>query len=128
DKQLKYKLRSELTGILNWAVEGFLKWQREGLGMPKAVENASSEYKSEMDVITAFIEDCCDVREGEKVNAKKMYETYREWAKDNGQYLMSSTKFGKEMGLKFEKKRSKKGYKYTGVCLNDEYFSLKLNF
>ncbi|EAG5019689.1 DNA primase [Listeria monocytogenes] len=128
DKQLKYKLRRELTGILNWAVEGFLKWQREGLGMPKAVENASSEYKSEMDVITAFIEDCCDVREGEKVNAKKMYETYRDWAKENGQYLMSSTKFGKEIGMKFEKKRDKKGYKYTGICLNDEYFSLNLNF
>ncbi|WP_265339785.1 primase-like DNA-binding domain-containing protein, partial [Listeria monocytogenes] len=83
---------------------------------------------SEMDVITAFVEDCCDVREGEKVNAKKMYETYHEWAKENGQYLMSSTKFGKEMGLKFEKKRGKEGYKYAGVCLNNEYFSLNLNF
>ncbi|EAC6446954.1 DNA primase [Listeria monocytogenes] len=128
DKNLKYKLKGELTGILNWAVEGCLKWQREGLKLPTAVERASNEYKSEMDVITAFIEDCCETGENKQINAKTLYETYREWAKDNGQYLMSSTKFGKEMGLKFEKKRSKKGYKYTGVCLNDEYFSLKLNF
>ncbi|HEL8271144.1 TPA: DNA primase, partial [Listeria monocytogenes] len=121
DKQLKYKLRSELTGILNWAVEGFLKWQREGLGMPKAVENASSEYKSEMDVITAFIEDCCETGENKQINAKTLYETYREWAKDNGQYLMSSTKFGKEMGLKFEKKRSNGQTAYKCITLNKEY-------
>ncbi|EIJ0903701.1 DNA primase, partial [Listeria monocytogenes] len=128
DKQLKYKLRSELTGILNWAVEGFLKWQKEGLGMPKAVENASSEYKSEMDVITAFIEDCCDVGEKQEVDVKVLYETYREWAKDNGQYLMSNTKFGKELGLKFEKKKTNSRRKYIGVALNKEYFKINMNF
>ncbi|MFB5201554.1 primase-like DNA-binding domain-containing protein, partial [Listeria monocytogenes] len=90
--------------------------------------NASSEYKSEMDVITAFIEDCCETGENKQINAKTLYETYREWAKDNGQYLMSSTKFGKEMGLKFEKKKSNSKRNYVGITLNNEYFKLNLNF
>ncbi|MBC1420097.1 phage/plasmid primase, P4 family, partial [Listeria fleischmannii] len=128
DKQLKYKLRSELTGILNWAVEGCLKWQTEGLGLPKAVERASAEYKSEMDVITAFIEDCCETGEDKNIKAKVLYETYRDWAKDNGQYVMSNTKFGKEIALKFSKKKAKTGFKYEGITLNSEYFNLSFNF
>ncbi|WP_088840672.1 phage/plasmid primase, P4 family [Listeria sp. ILCC797] len=128
DKQLKYKLRSELTGILNWAVEGCLKWQTEGLGLPKAVKQASAEYKSEMDVITAFIEDCCEVGEDKNIKAKVLYETYRDWAKNNGQYVMSNTKFGKEITLKFSKKRANTGFKYEGITLNSEYFNLSFNF
>ena len=33
-KMLKHKLKKEAPGILNWAVQGCLLWQREGLGMP----------------------------------------------------------------------------------------------
>ncbi|EAF8775205.1 DNA primase [Listeria monocytogenes] len=128
DKNLKYKLKGELTGILNWAVEGCLKWQREGLKLPTAVERASNEYKSEMDVITAFIEDCCETDLESKIKSKTLYDTYREWAKDNGQYVMSSTKFGREMGLKFEKKKSGSVRLYQGIKLNDEYAQMNFNF
>ena len=31
DAQLTDKLKQELPGILNWAVEGCLQWQRQGL-------------------------------------------------------------------------------------------------
>jgi putative DNA primase/helicase len=37
DKDLPDKLRRELPGILAWAVQGCLDWQREGLGMPEPV-------------------------------------------------------------------------------------------
>src|SRR3989304_390085 len=37
DKHLEAKLASELPGILKWAVDGCLEWQREGLGMSDAV-------------------------------------------------------------------------------------------
>jgi putative DNA primase/helicase len=43
DPQLADKLRAELPGILNWAVEGLAVWQREGLGVPVAVERATAE-------------------------------------------------------------------------------------
>src|SRR5215475_2904260 len=44
DKQLDRKLRAELSGILNWAVEGCLRWQAEGLGTPPVVQEAGAEY------------------------------------------------------------------------------------
>ena len=102
DKNLKYKLRAEYPAILRWAVDGALIWQREGLKMPKAVEDAVSEYKSEMDVISAFVEDELMLTDGE-VRSSELYHRYSEWASENNQYKMSSTKFGTEFGKKFEK-------------------------
>ena len=59
DKHLKYKLREELPGILKWAVDGCLLWQREGLVQPEAIQSATNQYKSEMDVIGSFLAACC---------------------------------------------------------------------
>jgi putative DNA primase/helicase len=120
DKRLKYKLRRELTAILNWAVEGYLLWRSTGLQEPQVIKDHRKEYRTEMDTVEAFIEDCCIRGKTVKVKAKTLYQTYREWARDNGQYLMSSTKFGREMSNKFDKLRSN-GIYYTGLALNDEY-------
>lgn len=121
DKNLKYKLKKELTGILNWAVEGCIKWQREGLGMPAAVEEAVKEYKSEMDVITAFLEDCTIQGPGE-TKASELYKAYADWAEENGEYKMSNTMFGKEVGLRYEKGKNGKGnIVYRGLRLTEEY-------
>lgn len=119
DKNLKYKLKRELTGILNWAVEGAIKWQREGLKMPKAVMDAVKEYKSEMDVVTAFLEDCTIQGPGE-VKASELYKAYARWADENNEYKMSNTMFGKEIATRFEKVRNKDGIYYQGIRLNDD--------
>lgn len=42
-------LRQELPGILNWAVEGRLKWQAEGLEAPASVTASITAYRSEDD-------------------------------------------------------------------------------
>lgn len=120
DKNLKYKLQRESVGILNWAVEGCLKWQREGLKRPAIVEAASKDYREEMDATALFINECCVVGIGKTVKAKFFYEAYREWASKNGQYMMSNTKFGKEMAGKFNKRKSNGVMIYDGVQLLDE--------
>lgn len=120
DKNLKHKLRKELPAILNWAVEGALKWQKEGLKNPRVVEEANKEYRTEMDVTELFIQECCDVDESYSIQAKVLYQTYKDWAKENGQYEMSNTKFGKEMGNKFGKHKTNGQIKYFGLMLNQE--------
>lgn len=117
DKQLKYKLKSESVGILNWIVDGAIMWQREGLKRPKIVEDASKEYREEMDVTAAFINDCCERGINKRVKAKDFYQAYKIWANENGQYEMNSTKFGKEMGNKFNKKKTNQGIMYEGIDL-----------
>jgi putative DNA primase/helicase len=119
DKNLKYKLKKELTGILNWAVEGCIKWQREELEMPEAVKEAVKEYQSEMDVISAFLDDCVDRGPGE-IKASELYKAYTHWADENNEYKMSNTRFGKEIGLRFQRIKRRDAYYFQGIRLNDD--------
>ena len=119
DKNLKYKLKKELTGILNWAVEGAIKWQREGLEMPKAVKEAVKEYQSEMDVISAFLDECTERGPGE-IKASELYKAYTHWADENNEYKMSNTRFGKEIGLRFQRIKRRDAYYFQGIRLNDD--------
>ena len=118
DKYLKYKLRRELPGILHWAVQGALMWQREGLKTPAIIADATKEYRSEMDVVATFIAECLEVtgRSYDEIRSKQLYQIYKAWAEDNEQYVMSSTKFGREFGSRFEKVRNGVGqYVYQGI-------------
>ena len=116
DKDLKYKLQREASGILNWAIEGCLLWQREGLKTPQTIQESVDIYRSEMDVIVAFVDDCLHIDKNRTVQASEVYKLYKQWATDNAQYLMSSTAFGKEFSKKFERKRMSNGNVYVGVA------------
>jgi len=49
DKALKEKLQAELSGILNWALEGCRLWVESGLQEPAAVTEAVDAYREESD-------------------------------------------------------------------------------
>lgn len=119
DRRLKYKLSAELTGIFRWAVEGCLLWQKEGLKMPRAVLEEVREYRREMDVISAFVEDKCTVGKGLSVKSSQLFAAYLNWAEQNNEYRMSSTKFGMELTKRFEKVRTRGGIYFNGLSLDN---------
>jgi hypothetical protein len=51
DKTLTDRLLSERDGILAWAVQGCLDWQRQGLMPPTAVQAATQEYFDDEDAL-----------------------------------------------------------------------------
>ena len=57
DKHLGDKLRTEWPQILNWAIEGSVKWFHDGLKIPQEVLAASEAYLTEEDIMGQFIED-----------------------------------------------------------------------
>lgn len=130
DKNLKYKLRREMTAILNWAVEGYQEWRRTGLNEPDLIKQQRGDYRREMDPVEQFIEDCCIRKDGERAKGSLLYQTYKEWATDNHQYMMNHIKFGKEMSNKFQKITSN-GVHYIGIKLkhpdNNQPFKLNLS-
>lgn len=126
DKDLKYKLQREEVGILNWAVEGALKWQREGLKAPDSVRKASNSYRDEMDIIAQFIEERASTGEHEMTRANLLYQAYKHWASENTEYVMSGTKFGKEMAQRFTRKRDRDGMYYIGIKLNENHEPFEL--
>lgn len=120
DRRLKYKLAAEMTGIFRWAVEGCLLWQKEGLKMPRAVLEEVREYRREMDVISAFVEDKCTVGKGLSVKSSQLFAAYLNWAEQNNEYRMSSTKFGMELAKRFEKVKGRGCNYYSGITLDEQ--------
>ncbi|WP_067930631.1 DNA primase family protein [Alicyclobacillus kakegawensis] len=79
DNFLRDKLEAELPGILKWAVEGCLDWQRNGLDIPGAVSNATRVYREESDTIKQFLEECCITGPDKQVMSSLLYGAYDDW-------------------------------------------------
>lgn len=117
DRQLKSKLEREYPAILRWAVEGCLLWQREGLKQPKAVLDMTREYRREMDVISGFLDDRCEVGEGFSAKSSELYAAYSAWCEANTEFKMSNTKFGVEMEKRFARSKRMDGNYFVGLKL-----------
>jgi putative DNA primase/helicase len=120
DKELHLKLRKELSGILNWAIEGCLQWQEVGLQTPQKILDAVAEYKSEMDRVHSWMEECCESkpRAGSETKASDLYHSYKYWAHENGEWAMSQRIFGNKLGEKgYKKVRKGQGQFYLGISL-----------
>lgn len=88
------RLREEWPGILAWAVKGCLLWQQEGLDKPEEVEQATANFRAEMDVIGGFISDCCIVNPLAKVKAADLYGEYLKWCEANREGAVNKRLFG----------------------------------
>ena len=102
DSDLPAKLTTELPGILNWAIEGCRKWQELGLARADRIVGATSDYRSEEDLLAPFIEARCVVGKEFSVPAGQLYEVYRDWCSENGDEPVKQNSFGRllrERGL-----------------------------
>lgn len=79
DESLGEKLRAEASGILAWAVRGCLEWQRDGLGMPGAVQAEVDSLFEGMDVLLDFIEAECELHPRLEVESGDLWRAYLEW-------------------------------------------------
>jgi len=102
DRHLEQKLLEEKPGILNWLIEGVLRWRKEGLNTPSVVLNATDEYRGEMDVIGNFMRERCVQKPGVMVRARELFRAYQEWCEENNEMATSERIFGlrmKELGM-----------------------------
>lgn len=101
DKHLKDKLRSssELSGILNWCIEGLRLYRQQGLEPPKTVQNATETYRIDSDKIGNFINECL-TKTGKNSKAKDIYEVYIKWCDDNGYGCENKGNFFAELKTK----------------------------
>jgi putative DNA primase/helicase len=100
DKTLPAKLLAELPGILNWAIEGCLEWQEQGLDEPEEVTQATEAYREESDILGQFITDCCFQHKDAKTQSSvlmKAFETYAGVSTNRADFdaMMRQAKFQK---------------------------------
>lgn len=119
DAALPAKLKTELPGILAWAVRGWQRYQADGLQPPVAVATATAEYRADSDTLGQFFDDCCITAASACGSAGDLYAAYSEWATLNGLRPISNRRFGQSLGERgYEKARNNRGrWVYHGIGL-----------
>lgn len=119
DAELKATLRSELPGILAWAVRGCLAWQRDGLGGADAVAAATGAYRAEEDILGAFLAERCIVGSRAEAEAGALREAFDAFCTELGERPMPGNLLGKQLvGRGFHAEKSTGGRRmYRGVGL-----------
>jgi len=81
DPNMAEKLRAEASGILNWLISGYQKWDREGLTNPEVVQASTQEYRDENDPLHDFLEEMTERMPGEEVWVKftDLWQAYLKW-------------------------------------------------
>ena len=115
DKALKSKLRAELPGILNWALDGLKEWRSNGLGYPDEIRDATKAYRSEMDPLEEFLTDATFESGDGHATRRNIWKSYLQWCDENGQSKIGPKRFTQELVNRgFSKKRvgsdSKRGF------------------
>lgn len=123
DKELDEKLFSEISGILNWAIEGCLVYREKGLQRPAAVIRATEEYRSEYDILQQFLDEKTERNIAKYTRASALYQRLAEWCEINRTHCPSRQLFGRSMkdkGFTKEEWGHDKAIVYKYITLRDE--------
>lgn len=118
DRNLAEKLKAEAPGIFNWVIEGLRQYRIQGLNEPAIVRNATSGYRFDEDVVGRFIASCCSVGPTQRVQARKLYQAFREWTAAFGEPLLDERKFSQAMAARgISGAKTKAGKFWLGIEL-----------
>lgn len=126
NKDMELILARELPGIMNWLIDGYLAWKRDGLRPPASVVEATREYRAESDYVAQWLEFRCDVGDPEtKLKAIEGYQDFRQYLTDIGETnernIPSLKVWGTGMADKgFSKNREGSGFYYSGLRLTPQ--------
>lgn len=86
DKRLKelFALPENLSGILNWCIEGLQLLDIEGFDEPEIVRQATKDYAHNSDKMALFMEECLIEESGAMCRTSLLYATYSRWCEENG--------------------------------------------
>jgi putative DNA primase/helicase len=105
------------AAILAWAVQGCLQLQLDGkLVLPQVVKKATEEYRLSLDGLSDFLEECCEVVEGDGAGVPRpeLYQHYTAYARQLGGDLMSNQTFYRRMEARGFRLRKRNGVRV--VC------------
>lgn len=117
DHTLADRLRAELPGILAWAVEGCAMWQRDGLGIPEVVANATRDYFAEQDLIAQWLAERCEVQRDAAASSAAMFQDWKAWAEARGEQAGTNKAFSAGIERHHAKRKTNQGAEFLGLRL-----------
>jgi putative DNA primase/helicase len=107
DEELTEKLKAEWPGILAWAVEGCLEWQRISMCPPKVVTDATESYLESEDVLGEWLDECCECDPNAWEGATALFNSWKAWASGREHFIGSEKDFLAKLEDRGEFKRCK---------------------
>lgn len=138
-KNPNFKLRSavgllaqELSGILNWMIEGANDLAEKGnFIVTEEQTRMLDEYRQENSSVEGFLAQCVILENDSEIDTNDLYNEYKKWSlSDGGRKIKSNitfTKEVKEFGKKdnrfsFEKREhSRKEARFVGIALSPQW-------
>lgn len=118
DKNLGAKLVMERSGILNWAIAGCLRWQKDGLIPPACITNATRAYRGEMDLLRHWIDQECITGPKCRDRSGVLYKNYRDWCEASAIRPLTAPIFLRKLESRgFEREHTRVGNFVIGVRL-----------
>lgn len=121
DYQLEEKLRGELAGIFNWALQGGQRLLRAGQFTRASQSDAArQQYRLENDIEGAFINERCTLSPDSWTDNDTLYNAYKSWCSDSGYIAKGKINVGKEwkrLGFIQSRRNSGKQRVWKGVSL-----------
>lgn len=93
DKSIPDKLLAELDGIMAWAVQGCLEWQRVGLNPPPAVMAATEEYFNQQDAVAQWLTENVRPCPDGFVEGQTLFADWKQWALARGEQPRNLNRF-----------------------------------
>ena len=111
--------------ILAWMIEGARKVIGMGfqIKQPPVVEEAVAKYREENDWLSHFMAECCEVGTGYTAKSGELYQTYRSYCGETGDFSRSTAEFYAALEQAgFTRKRTNKGVVIQGFKLKNREF------
>ena len=89
DKHLQQKLLAERDGILAWAVQGCLDWQRLDGSILQQVVEATEEYFEAEDALGRWLDERCVREANAKSLTAELFNDWKQWAEAAGEFVGS---------------------------------------
>lgn len=111
DQKRGEKLRAEMPGILALIVRASLRYQQVGLALPPKVLAARDAYRSQMDLLAEWLDECCEVQPDAVSTMKDLWMSWEQFAKSRGllNYIRSSTALGRRLDARFPARKGTGG-------------------
>lgn len=100
DKNLKQTLiqPQNLSGILNWCLEGLKLLRTQGFDPPASVIEATAQYQQDSDKIARFMQECLTQTPGVNMRLEDVYTNYKYWCDNNGLRPEGMPRFKQALG------------------------------
>ena len=110
--------------VLQWIIEGAKRviGNDYKIVQPKVVRDAIQKYKENNDWLSHFLDDCCEIDPSYEAKSGEVYNTYRSYCNQMGEYVRSTTDFYTAIeAADFTRHKTKKGMLIHGFRLKSEF-------